>query len=169
MPAAEGQRGCPILGAEWQRRGSVRRPQTQRAALPAAADADRRVRLLHGFRLTARVGELVVLTGEIRRLPRQQSDDDLARFLEPVVKANRMLPILSNHHGAHTRPPLPQPGWCAGNRTTQWHAWSGGPASTTAGPPADMPARCGSPAISSSRGRRATDIGQLADTAGRGA
>src|SRR5215469_1949366 len=53
----------------------------QRAALAAAADADRGVRLLHGLGLRARAGELVVPTGEIRRLVREQADDDLTRFL----------------------------------------------------------------------------------------
>ena len=45
----------------------------QRAPLPAAADDDRRVRLLHRFWLTPRAGELVVLAGEVCRLSRQQA------------------------------------------------------------------------------------------------
>src|SRR5579863_4403202 len=62
---------------------------TQRAPLPAASDDDRRMRLLHGFWLAARAGELVVLAGEVRRLSRQQTDDDLARFLEAVAALSR--------------------------------------------------------------------------------
>jgi len=62
---------------------------SQRPPLPAAADDNRRVRLLHRFWLTPRAGELVVLAGEIRRLSRQQADDDLACFLEPVAALSR--------------------------------------------------------------------------------
>ena len=67
----------PVLG--------VLRGRAQRALLAAAADADRRVRLLHPLRLAPGVGEPVVLALERRGLLRQQPDEDFAGFLEPVA------------------------------------------------------------------------------------
>src|SRR6266496_4309689 len=78
---------------------------TQRAPLPAAADDDRRVRLLYRFWLTPRAGELVVLAGEIRRLSRQQADDDLARFFEPVAALRRAAQLDAVGAGLFLIPP----------------------------------------------------------------
>ena len=62
----------------------VSRRQRQGSLLAAAADADRRVRLLRPLRLVAGVLELVVLAVESRRLLAQQACQHLARFLEAV-------------------------------------------------------------------------------------
>ena len=56
----------------------------QGALLAAAADADRRVRLLRALRLVARVLELVVLAVEVVDLLGQQTDQHLAGLLEAV-------------------------------------------------------------------------------------
>ena len=65
------------------------RGSAQRAALTAAADTDRRVRPLHRLGLTPRIGELVILAGEIRRLLCQQPGNDLAGLFKPVTALTR--------------------------------------------------------------------------------
>src|ERR1019366_1082184 len=57
----------------------------QRPPLAAAADPQGRVWLVHRLGLPESASELVVPAREICGLLRQQADDDLARFLEPVA------------------------------------------------------------------------------------
>src|SRR6476646_1469612 len=66
----------PVLG--------ILRGDAQRALLTAAADADRRVRLLRAFRLVAGVLELIELAVEGRRVLAQQAGEHLAGFLEAI-------------------------------------------------------------------------------------
>jgi 3-hydroxyisobutyrate dehydrogenase-like beta-hydroxyacid dehydrogenase len=68
--------GVPLL--------SPARHGAQRPLLPAAADRDRRVRLLHRFRLAPGLGELDVLAGKRRGGLAQQPDDGLDALVEPV-------------------------------------------------------------------------------------
>src|SRR6516225_11733672 len=80
-----------LLGGAADKVPMLREPRggAQRAPFPAAADADGRVRLLHGLWFAARAREPVIRAVEVRGLPRQQADDDLTRFLEPVAALGR--------------------------------------------------------------------------------
>jgi len=68
--------GVPLLGPA--------RHGTQRALLSAAADRDRRVRLLHRLRFAPGLGELDVLASEGGRGLAQQPDDRLDALVETV-------------------------------------------------------------------------------------
>ena len=61
----------------------------QRPSLPAATDADRRLRALDRLRLVAGTAELVVLALEGRRLLREEPDDHLTSLLEAVAALGR--------------------------------------------------------------------------------
>jgi len=66
----------PVLG--------VAGGDTQGPLLPAAADADRRVRALRPLRLIAGGRELIELAVEIGRRLAEQPDDHLTGLFEPV-------------------------------------------------------------------------------------